>query len=372
MKTPAFSAAQASAFRLSRQHLHNSRPNASVVDICRDTGGIQAQIMSAAEMSIWTRARKTTRDRIRAALWTDRTIVKTSVMRMTLHLIPAADFPIYAAALRAPQSAIIGRVFERLKARATDVERVRTIVMDALADGPQPQQLLVARARENASPAMRAWLSLAWSAVRPLVVDGLVVYGPPSGGEVTFVRTDQWLGRVRTIEVDEARATLIRRFLSAFGPATPRDFAKWTGLAKGAARAALESAADHLTPVTVDGAPAWANREDVDAIGRSRPDADAIRVLPGFDTLLLAHATKEHLVERGSFTRVYRPQAWISPVVLRGERIIAVWFSKAAGSRISVDVQPFARLDRKTRGAVEEEFLALAGFLGRPCDVRYS
>src|SRR5581483_10428548 len=130
--------------------------------------------------------------------------------------------------------------------------------------------------------------------------------------------------------------------------ATPRDFAKWTGLARGPAKAALESAGDTVVAVTVDGAPAWANREDIDAIGRSRLDAAAVRLLPGFDTLLLAHATKEHLVDRRHFTRVYRPQAWISPVILRGEQIIAVWFSKVEGRHVSIDVRPFARLDRRT------------------------
>ncbi len=382
MKRPAFTAAQASAFRLSRQHLAARSPHPhpgraarslpdSVAAVCHDSAGIQAQVMSAAEIAIWTRARETTRERIQAALWTERTIVKTSVMRMTLHLIAAEDFAMHVAALRGVQMAIIQRVFARLKARPADVDRVLTIVMDALSEGPQTQQTLVALARRNAARSS-AWLKLAWSAVRPLVAQGLVVYGPPRGSEVTFVRADQWIGRVRPIDEGDARAALIRRFFSAFGPATPRDFAKWTGLASGPAKAALESAGDTVVAVTVDGAPAWANREDIDAIGRSRLDAAAVRLLPGFDTLLLAHATKEHLVDRRHFTRVYRPQAWISPVILRGEQIIAVWFSKVEGRHVSIDVRPFARLDRRTRGDIAAEFDALAGFFGRPCDVRYS
>jgi len=58
MKT-AFTADHVAAFRLRRQHL--SREHAgTVVDVCRDIAGIQAQVMSAAEMAPWTRRRSTT------------------------------------------------------------------------------------------------------------------------------------------------------------------------------------------------------------------------------------------------------------------------------------------------------------------------
>jgi len=58
MKT-AFTADHLAAFRLQRQHL--SREHAgTVVDVCRDIAGIQAQVMSAAEMAPSTRRRSTT------------------------------------------------------------------------------------------------------------------------------------------------------------------------------------------------------------------------------------------------------------------------------------------------------------------------
>ena len=50
-----------------------------------------------------------------------------------------------------------------------------------------------------------------------------------------------------------------------------------------------------------------------------------------FDTFLLAHATKHHLVEPRFYKRVYRNQGWLSPVVIVAGRIVAVWFLRAAG-----------------------------------------
>lgn len=93
----------------------------------------------------------------------------------------------------------------------------------------------------------------------------------------------------------------------------------------------------------MDDARGWMLRRDVTALANSRLDADAVRLLPAFDSLLLAHATKEHLVEPRFYKRVYRAQGWISPTVLHGGRIVGVWFQKPAGKQMTLDVQLFAR-----------------------------
>lgn len=370
MKT-AFTADQVAAFRLQRQHLSGEHV-CTLVDVCRDTAGIQAQVMSSAEMALWTRRRSTTREEIRAALWTRRELVKTSAMRFTLHLIPAADLATYIAAMKPTASAIVQRVSTRLGAKPADVQAVTTTVIDALADGPKTQQELVRLATRRAGRAARRWLKLSWSAVRPAVIDGLIVYGPSKGGESTLVRVDSWLPRQRPVTLESARAALMRRFLSAFGPATPNDFAKWTGIKVTDAKSAMQAIADDVVEVTVDGSSTWLLRDDLASLRASRLDRTEVRLLPAFDALMLAHASKDHLVAAEYYNRVYRPQWWISPVVLVGGRIVAVWFSTARGARIDVDVQPFERVARGLRNAIESEVHALAAFMGRPCEVTFT
>ena len=63
-----------------------------------DINGVQAQLMSAAELQVGVRADCAVTD-VRTALWKDKSLVKTWLMRGTLHLIPAADLPLYAAAM---------------------------------------------------------------------------------------------------------------------------------------------------------------------------------------------------------------------------------------------------------------------------------
>ena len=60
---------------------------------------IQAQVMSAAELTLNARIEDLRRDDIRDALWTHRTLVKTWAMRGTLHLVAADELPELVGAL---------------------------------------------------------------------------------------------------------------------------------------------------------------------------------------------------------------------------------------------------------------------------------
>jgi len=337
----------------------------------RDTAGIQAQVMSSAELAIWTRRRATTRAEIQAALWERRELVKTSAMRLTLHLVAARDLPVYIAAMRPSSIATLQRWNARIGAKPDQVRAMIDSVVEALADGPRTQQELIARAKEHAGKGVRAWLDHAWSAVRPAVIEGAIVYGPPRGAEATFVRADTWLGSQPTIALPEARAELLRRFLSAFGPATAHDFSKWSGIKTSEAKHLLEGLRAELVQVSVDGAPGWIRQADLKALMRSELDGSAVRLLGAFDSFLLAHATKAHLVDARFYKRVYRPQGWISPVVLRGGTIIGVWFPTSVGKKTMMTVELFGRATPAMRRAIEREAEQMSAFLGATCSARF-
>src|SRR5437016_7404420 len=99
-------------FRLRRHHLRDTTPDDAVA-ICRDVCGVQAQLMPAAYLQIWVRNRGIRRADIESALWKSRTLVKTSLMRQTLHLIPSDEFSTYITALKASRVAGALRIMSR-------------------------------------------------------------------------------------------------------------------------------------------------------------------------------------------------------------------------------------------------------------------
>jgi hypothetical protein len=62
--------------------------------------------------------------------------------------------------------------------------------------------------------------------------------------------------------------------------------------------------------------------------------------------------------------RVYRPQGWLSPVLLVDGRIAGVWSHAAKGDRLTVTVEPFARPAAAVKAGAEAEAERLASFLG--------
>jgi Winged helix DNA-binding domain len=362
-KTPSRIPTEAIArFRLRRHHLLDDAP-ADAVTICRDVCGVQAQVMSAAYLQLWTRNHAITRGEIESALWKTRTLVKTSLVRQTLHLIPTNEFQLYIAALRPSRMAAVLRVMARCGIAREEGEALTPLIMDALASGPLGRVAIADAVRPKVSKRVRAWMEKVWSIVRVPVSEGLICYGPGENSEINFIRVDQWLPRLKRkpISSTQAQLVLLRKYLSAYGPATLTDFSHWSGISMQEVkplRALIESEAKEIPGRKSS----FLLREDVAALNKSAGRTACIRLLPIFDTYLLAHRDKNHLLSAQHYKRVYRNQGWISPVVLIDGAIAGVWSHKLQNRNLLVNVDPFGKLSTIERNGIRREAERLALF----------
>jgi uncharacterized protein YcaQ len=362
-------------FRLRRHHLlHDPSQHQDAVTICRDMCGVQAQIMSAARLQLWTRNHAITRLEIDDALWKSRTLVKTSLMRQTLHLIPTDEFAIYIAALRPSRFAQAMRVMDRCGITREESAALIPLIMETLSAGPLSRPAIAAAIRPKASKQVRFWMENSWSLVRLPVAEGLICYGRGEGNAIVFIRTDHWLPKLKLERMSstEAQCALFRKYLQAYGPATLHDFAHWAGLPMQAVkplRALLES---ELTEIPGDKKNSLLLREDVAVLNASPKPKASIRLLPNFDAYLLAHREKDHLLSAEHYKRVYRNQAWISPVVLINGAIAGVWSHKLQGKRLHVEIDPFGKLNKDVRAGIERAAMHLAQFYESTLDLKFN
>src|SRR2546425_10635256 len=86
---PVVSEAQVAAFRLARHHLATPAPKAAIARGAGDMGGAQAQIMSAAALSLRARVRHLRPEAGEKGLWRGRTPARAGCMRGGRHPVAA-------------------------------------------------------------------------------------------------------------------------------------------------------------------------------------------------------------------------------------------------------------------------------------------
>jgi hypothetical protein len=360
--TRATSAAEALAIRMYRQGLaprpaylaraSRAGPGDGVAQAALAAGGIQAQDLAASQLAVRARSGGLSLADVVAACDHPPAVVRTWLMRGTLHMVAANDAR-WLIALLGPGLARGGRrrreqlgLTEQLCARAVAVLRdlvgttplTRAEVMRGLAEH---------RVVIDTSGQAPAHL-LAYAAA-----SGLICRGPEQGREATYVRLDSW-APVGGPTGDAAAAELARRYLVAFGPAGVDDFTTWSGLPAGVARSAVAALGEEATPVTVDGRDAWLTGEPVTA------PTGSWRLLPAFDSYLLGYRDRGLALDPAYSRRVNAGGGWVHPAVIRDGRVVGTWRLRQTTAVIELFESP----GKATEAALRAEVADLGRFLG--------
>ena len=351
---------RARAQRLTRATATAARPDTILRDVC----GLQAQVWSAATLGM--RARSTGLDAatVDRALNEDRSIVRTWLMRGTLHVVAAEDVrwllrllgPVFARA-GAHRHAQLG-LNDDLKARG--LAAIRRILAET---GPLTRYELVDRLRNRRivlDPTTQAPIHLI--ALAGLM--GVVCLGPGrNDGESTYVLLDDWVTKARMPSRETALAELARRYFAAFGPATVDDFSAWSGLPMSDARSAVSGARGALAEVLVDGQRALVLKQRLPL--KAASGKRDVRLLPAFDTYLLGYRRRDLAVPPPLQRRLQRGGGWLHPAVAVNGRAVAAWSLRKSGGRGgSVTVEPLQPMSPAIRAAVEIEVDDIGRFLG--------
>jgi uncharacterized protein YcaQ len=358
--------------RLTRHGLLAPRPKEDLIEVVRAICGIHAQVMPAAELSIGVRLASGTRQDVREALWQRRGLVKMHGLRGTVHLFPADEFSLWLAAFRANPQPNEAQWLAQMGLEVAQRDAIAAAIGEALDGQHLTREDLgreVARrvgpwASEAVSPAFGGKWPRWQMAIGGAFTAGLLCFGPHEGNKVTFVRPDQWLGGWAEMDGEAALREVFRRYLSAYGPATHRDFAQWFGMPPSQAQAVMRDLAGELEEVDVEGHQAWLLQSDAAEGFPLAPDV--VRLLPHFDCYLLGCYPRERLV----------PAAWSKRVLTRGaignlpllviDGIVAgVWKQQRAGKRIEIRVEAFEPLTPRQQRELE----AAAARLGAIMDV---
>lgn len=361
------------AWRLAQ---HGLAPRVGFLEAAQRMIGVQAQVMSAAELALWARVDGLCPAAVQTALWQKRTLVKTWAMRGTLFLFTAEDLPLVVAARNAKASRYWATYFASYGIFEREYQALLAAIPEVLGSEPMTrEQLAVAVAQRTGIEQLQPLLTeSSWgTAFKPSAFGGDLCFGPTQDRNVAFVRPSAWLGGWREIAPEAALREIIRRYLSVYGPATPQDFSRWWG--GDALRAkkifkAFETDGE-LEAVDVDGWKAFALRSSLGPM-ESLSATGIVRLLPMFDAYTHGLLDCDPLLLSAFRRLVFRPQAWISAVVLVDGRIRGVWEHKIKRSRTLVTVRMFAAPTARIRKGIVAEAERLNDFLGTTVDVEFA
>jgi hypothetical protein len=359
---------QVAAWRARRHGLHTLRPADDALAVVSELCGVHAQLMSSAGLTLHARLDGFAAQDVDRLLWQEKTLVKTWCMRGTLHLLPAAEYPLWQAGLDTYAHYRKPVWLRNFHITAEEQDQLLDAVHAAL-DGQvlTREQLADEVTRVSGDASIGDRLRESWGAhLKPASFQGKLLFGPNDGQKITFARPDQWLPA--GTPPAEPLPEIATRFLNVHGPATREDFARWWGVTP--AEGAKILAGTSASQAELDGQTWWV--ADLDAVLDAEP-VRGVRLLPAFDQYVVA-ATRHagNFLRGGSAGLIYRPQGWLSAVVVVDAMFAGIWRHQRKGKRLVVEVEPFKALSAKARKGVEAEVERLAGHLGGVPEIVWS
>jgi hypothetical protein len=240
-------------------------------------------------------------------------------------------------------------------------DEVVAAIGDSLADGPLTvDELTVAIAERTGPWAVEATMDafgVKWPRWRQLTSTaahrGVLCFGPNRGRNVTYTNPRSWLPGFRAPDGGEALRELLRRYLVAYGPATPQHFAKWLAIPPGRAVTLFESLGGDLEPVDLEGQRCWVVAGDTETPSES---PRALRLLPYFDAFVVGGQPRDRLFPGPAAARALAGgQAGNYPVVLVDGVVGGVWHQRRSGSRVAITVELVRTPTAMQRRQLDEE-----------------
>jgi hypothetical protein len=301
---------------------------------------LQAQYAPSAFVALWSRLDGFRKEQLSAALCRG-SILRTGVLRATLHVVTRADFPWLFAAYA-----------DASRGRTANLGADLDALLAAIGDGPRTAAELDTIAREVLATDDPWRVSFALR-VLPLAREGIV--GPwPHTKPPPYRRWPDPLP-----DPAESAVRTVRAYLAAYGPATRDDVEQFTFFKVRQIAPALEG-----LPTFVD--EQGRTLYDLPRAPRAAADTPApVRFLPPFDSILLAHRDRSRVLPDAYRDTVIRKANATTLATFIVDGLVAgSWRAETARGRTRVEVEPFAPLPRAVRREVDEEAARLAAFYG--------
>ena len=350
---------------LARQHLLQ-RSEMPVPGMLEALVGMQSQVPNDPFIGLWTRMYGFHPDWL-SEMMLDRTAVRASLMRGTIHVVTADDYLFLQPLMRSLHERVLPQ-----SEPGKDLDP--SLVPEILAIGEE-----VLRSRHVTMNELRREMGSRMPGIPAAAVVMTVRYLLPlvqitprgtwgASQAATWALADEWLGRPMPETADHQE--LVRRYLAAFGPATVADIQVWSGLT--GLRGVVDGMRDEL--VTFRNG---RGQEMFDVPGAPMPDPETpapVRFLPGFDNALLSHKDRTRIISEERRKAIGSKNGLFQATYLVDGVVAGTWAVDVTRETVTLTVRPFETHADEILDALEDEAFGLMGLLaeGRARTVHFA
>ena len=320
--------------------------------------GLQAQWSPAPYVGLWSRLAKFAIADLEHALKA-RTVVKATLMRGTLHLVTAKDYPAFSVAITQSRGELWARKERRLEDAAKIYQASLRYAKTARSRVALADFLTTQGVAPDLSASMLWWL---------IASQGWLVHVPPSGSwghhrAGDLIAADSWIKAFRVPELAAAVRFTVERHLAAFGPATVEDIASWSSIRTPPIRSAIDELGTKIRTFTDQ-----RGRTLYDLKGAPLPGADTaapVRYLPKWDSTLLAFAAPERvrILSEAHRKTVIGKNGDVAQTILVDGIVAGTWAIVSKPPEATLTVTPFTKLAKADVAALRDEGERLARFV---------
>jgi hypothetical protein len=328
-------------------------------------GAIQAQDYSMAKWAVGCRLTDSSDEKVEAS-FDNGEIIRTHVMRPTLHLISANDI-YWMTELTAPRIKPGLKSWNK-KFELTDsiLKRCNHLIEKKLLNGLSLTRGEISE--EFNKEKIKTDENRLYHILVCAELDGIICSGPRKNGKHTYALLRERVPYRNVYTRGESLAELAKRYFTSHGPATLLDFVWWSGLSVKEAGVALESVKSMLISEIVDFKKYWftGSSPKSNSMGRS------VHLLAAFDEFLISYKDRSAAISTSDNKKAVSTNGIFYPVIIENGQVIGVWKRQMKKNNVIIEIDLFSPKNKTSRSLIEEKCCQYGQFVNKVADIKFN
>ncbi|MBC8170139.1 MAG: AlkZ family DNA glycosylase [Anaerolineae bacterium] len=322
------------------QRLHNQQLVQTILQTPAEVvgwlGAAQAQEYQHAKWALGMRLPHGITDSAVEQAFNDGSILRTHVMRPTWHFVTPADIR-WILELTAPRVNMLNEyMYRQLELDEAIFQRSNAAIIQALEGDKHLTRVELGKVLKQVGIVAEG-MRLGYIVHRS-ELDAIICSGPRRGKQFTYALIAERAPHARILQRDEALVELVKRYFTSHGPATIKDFARWSGLTVADGKVGLEMAKPDMVEEVIEGKSYWyAASMPV----RTEP-VPAAYLLPPYDEYTIGYKDHDEILDPQYLEKIRNNI--FGGVIMINSQIIGAWRRTFSKGTVIIETDLFRSL----------------------------